>query len=193
MIHSQLHKGESYGKLVPVYVVCFMNFRLQHDTDKLIYTYQLRETTGEGYTKRSLLNLYLCELPRFAGEPGKASDPVEEWFDILQNMSTFVSRTERYIGKYDAIFECSRQYPIPEQDKLQYFRSIFNDDIRSYFTDEDRKGYSGSTLTKPSFSADKRRLSILNRGPLLLAYYIDCIVGHKGRLPRICKLHMHGN
>jgi predicted transposase/invertase (TIGR01784 family) len=139
MIHTQLHKGESYGKLVPVYVVCFMNFRLQHDTDKLIYTYQLRETTGEGYTKRSILNLYLCELPRFAGDPGKASNPVEVWFDILQNMSNFARKPEPYGGKYDPIFESSRQSPIPDQDKLQYFRSMFNDDIRSYLTDEDRK------------------------------------------------------
>ena len=139
MIHTQLHKGDSYGKLVPVYVVCFMNFRLQHDTDKLIYTYQLRETTGEGYTKRSILNLYLCELPRFAGESGKASNPVEVWFDILQNMSNFARKPEQYGGKYDPIFESSRQSPIPDQDKLQYFRSMFNDDIRSYLTDEDRK------------------------------------------------------
>ena len=139
MIHTQLHKGDSYGKLVPVYVVCFMNFRLQHDTDRLIYTYQLRETTGEGYTKRSILNLYLCELPRFAGEPGKASNPVEVWFDILQNMSNFARKPEPYGGKYDPIFESSRQSPIPDQDKLQYFRSMFNDDIRSYLTDEDRK------------------------------------------------------
>jgi len=139
MIHTQLHTGDSYGKLMPVYVVCFMNFRLQHDTDKLIYTYQLRETTGEGYTRRSILNLYLCELPRFAREPGDAGSPVEVWFDILQNMSNFASRPERYGSRYDSIFESSRQSPIPDQDKLQYFRSMFDDDVRSYLTDEDRK------------------------------------------------------
>ena len=148
MIHTQLHKGDSYGKLVPVYVVCFMNFRLQHDTDRLIYTYQLRETTGEGYTKRSILNLYLCELPRFAGESGKASNPVEVWFDILQNMSNFARKPEQYGGKYDPIFESSRQSPIPDQDKLQYFRSMFNDDIRSYLTEEDRKEIAEEYFTK---------------------------------------------
>ena len=30
-------------------------------------------------------------------------------------------------------------YAFTDQDKLQYFRSMFNDDIRSYLTDEDRK------------------------------------------------------
>ncbi|MBR3075415.1 MAG: hypothetical protein IKH11_06640 [Bacteroidales bacterium] len=86
---------------MPVYVVCFMNFRLQHDTDKLIYTYKLWETTGEGYTKRSLLNLYLCELPRFAGEPGKASDPGEYNTFALYSMTISVrtspTRTARDI------------------------------------------------------------------------------------------------
>ena len=54
-------------------------------------------------------------------------------------MSNFARKPEQYGGKYDSIFESSRQLPIPDQDKLQYFRSMFNDDIRSYLTDEDRK------------------------------------------------------
>ena len=90
MIHSQLHSGESYGKLMPVYVICFMNFRLLHDTEKLIYRYQVREVSGDLYG--DILNIFLCELPRFAGEPGKAKTPVETWFDILQNMCNFASK-----------------------------------------------------------------------------------------------------
>ena len=54
-------------------------------------------------------------------------------------MSNFARKPEPYGGKYDSIFESSRQSPIPDQDKLQYFRSMFNDDIRSYLTEEDRK------------------------------------------------------
>ena len=65
--------------------------------------------------------------------------PKHVWFDILQNMSNFASRPERYGGKYDPIFESSRQSPIPDQDKLQYFRSMFDNDVRSYLTDEDRQ------------------------------------------------------
>ena len=139
MIHTQLHKGDSYGKLMPVYVVCFMNFRLKHDADKLIYTYRLRETTGDGYTAKSLLNIYLCELPRLASKPGKSLTPVEVWFDILQNMRNFATKPEIYGSKYDQIFESSLQSPIPDKDKLQYFRSMFDDDVRSYLIDEDRQ------------------------------------------------------
>ena len=54
-------------------------------------------------------------------------------------MSNFASRPERYGGKYDPIFESSLQSPIPDQDKLQYFRSMFDNDVRSYLTDEDRQ------------------------------------------------------
>ncbi len=139
MIHTQLHKGDSYGTLMPVYVVCFMNFRLKHDTDKLIYTYKFRETSGEGYTAKSLINVYLCELPRLASHPGKSLTPVEVWFDILQNMRNFASRPELYGKRYDSIFESSLQSPIPENEKLQYFRSMFDNDVRSYLTDEDRQ------------------------------------------------------
>ena len=65
--------------------------------------------------------------------------PIEVWFDILQNMSNFASKPEKFGSRYDPIFEACRQSPIPDQDKLQYFRSMFNDDVRSYLTDEDRK------------------------------------------------------
>ena len=139
MIHTQLHSGDSYGELMPVYVICFMNFRLKHDTDRLIYHYQLREVTGESYTTPNILNIYLCELPRLASKPGKSMTPVEVWFDILQNMRNFASKPEIYGSKYDPIFESSLQSPIPDKDKLQYFRSMFDDDIRSYLTDEDRQ------------------------------------------------------
>jgi len=74
--------------------------------------------------------------------------PKHVWFDILQNMSNFASRPERYGGKYDPIFESSRQSPIPDQDKLQYFRSMFDNDVRSYLTDEDRQGIAQEFYAK---------------------------------------------
>ena len=137
MIGNQLHAGDSYGQLMPVYVICFMNFRLKHETDQLIYKYQVREASGEVYGNQ--LTIYLCELPRLASKPGKSLTPVEVWFDILQNMRNFASKPELYGSKYDSIFESSRQSPIPEKDRLQYFRSMFDTEIRSYLANEDRQ------------------------------------------------------
>ena len=122
---------------MPSYVICFMNFRLKHDVDKLIYDFQVRERSGELLDNN--LNIYLCELPRLASKPGKSLTPVEVWFDILQNMRNFASKPEIYGSKYDPIFESSLQSPIPAEERIQYFRAMLNDDIRSYLTDEDRQ------------------------------------------------------
>ena len=146
MIHTQLRKGDSYGKLMPVYVLCFMNFRLKHDTDKLVYRYQMREVSGELYGNQ--LNIILCELPRLATTPGKNRTPIEAWFDILQNMRNFAAKPELYGDRYDAIFESSRQSPIPEKERIQYFRSMFNEDLRSYLTDEDRQEIAEEAFNK---------------------------------------------
>ena len=54
-------------------------------------------------------------------------------------MSNFATKPEIYGKKYDPIFESSLQSPIPDKDKLQYFRSMFDNDVRSYLTDEDRQ------------------------------------------------------
>ena len=137
MIYTQIQKGDSYGELKPVYVICFMNFRTQHHDNDLIYRYDCRNQIGELYN--NIQNIYMCELPRFAGEPGEAATPIEVWFDILQNMRIFASKPERYGKKYDSIFESSLQSPIPDKDKLQYFRSMFDSEVRSYLTDEDRQ------------------------------------------------------
>ena len=139
LLYTQLKVGDSYGKLMPGYVICFMNFRLKHDYDKLIYQYRLSEVSGEPYSTPSLQNIYLCELPRLAIKPGESTTPIEVWFDILQNMSNFASRPESYGDKYDSIFESSLQSPITDKDKLQYFRSMFDDEICSYLSDEDKQ------------------------------------------------------
>ena len=95
--------------------------------------------TEGGELYNNIQNIFICELPRFAGESGKARTPVEVWFDILQNMRNFACRPEQYGKKYDSIFESSLQSPIPEKEKLQYFRSMFYNEVRSYLTDEDRQ------------------------------------------------------
>ena len=58
-----LKGGESYDNLKEVYVICFMDFTLEHESDQLVYRYVMREQdTGELYGR--LLSIYFCELPR---------------------------------------------------------------------------------------------------------------------------------
>lgn len=136
MASTQLKSGDYYGKLMPVYVVCFMNFCLRHESDSLIYKYQLRDNGGERYGTQ--LTICLCELPRLVSKSRDKMSPVEIWFDILQNMTNFAKRPSEYGSRYDGIFEASRQSPIPIENKKQYFRSMINHELKSYLTEEDR-------------------------------------------------------
>ena len=137
MTHQQLDVGGDYGALMPVYVICFMNFRLTHDENKLVYSYMMREDGGELFGNQ--ITIMLCELPRLMKKTRKKMTPVEIWFDILQNMTNFAEKPEEYGAKYNSIFESSRQKPIPDTEKQQYLRSMFTQKIESVLSKEDRQ------------------------------------------------------
>lgn len=127
MISRQLKPKDKYSKLKPVYVICFMNFRLLHQTDQLVYRYQIREQdSNELYGNQ--LSIYQCELPRFAGVPERELSPVEQWFDILQNMNNFVSRPAHLNKRFDPIFEACRQNKLGSEELEQYFNAMLTED-----------------------------------------------------------------
>ena len=146
MASTQLKRGDSYGKLMPVYVVCFMNFCLRHDSDHLVYRYQIRDNDGERYG--SQLTICLCELPRLVSKPRGEMTPIEIWFDILKNMTNFAKRPAEYGARYEGVFEASRQLPISLENKKQYMRSMFDYKERSYLTDEDRAEIRAEALAE---------------------------------------------
>lgn len=125
MIARQLKIGEKYNKLKPVYVICFMNFRLLHQTDQLVYRYQLREQDShELYGDQ--LSLYFCELPRFVKETENNLTPIEQWFEILKNMTTFVERPANIDKRFDPIFETCRQNRLAEREIEQYLKAMIS-------------------------------------------------------------------
>lgn len=76
-----MKRSAKYMEVHAVYVVCFVNFKMQH-TDcpagKIVYTYELREQeTGELYGEYISLNF--CELPRLSKNSFEALSPKEEW------------------------------------------------------------------------------------------------------------------
>ena len=126
MISRQLKPGNKYSQLKPVYVICFMNFRLLHLTDQLVYRYQIREQdSNELYGDQ--LSIYQCELPRFVKESDRPLNPVEEWFDIFLNMTTFVSRPKDVNKRFDSIFEACRQNRLDIQEQEQYFSAMISE------------------------------------------------------------------
>ena len=127
-VFKQLKMGDKYKKLVPVYVICFMNFRLQHSTNQLVYRYQVREQdSGELYGNQ--LSIYFCELPRFI-KSRKNMTPVEEWFEIIRNMSTFAAKPEHVNKRYDTIFDACKQFRLNDQEQEQYFRAMLTAEDR---------------------------------------------------------------
>ena len=127
MVSRQLKKGDSYRKLKPVYVICFMNFRTRHKTNQLVYRYQLREQeSGESYGNQ--LSVFFCELPRFVPKPRKDLSPIEEWFDILRNMRTFAQKPKDINQRFNSIFDACRQNVLDPTERIQYFKAMISEE-----------------------------------------------------------------
>ena len=132
MFYKQLKSGEDYGKLMPVYVICFMNFTLRHKQNQLVYRYEVfEEASHERYEpdkkKEQLLTWIYCELPRFAGPTSHELSPVEQWFDILQNMRNFALNPKHVDKRFSGILEACRQNRLPDTEQIQYIRAMISE------------------------------------------------------------------
>ena len=126
-ITRQLKPRDSYDSIVPVYVICFMTFKLLHRENQLIYRYKMKEVdTGELYGNQ--LTVCLCELPRFKSMPERKMNPVEEWFDILTNMRNFASKPANVDERFNPIFEACRLGGLKDKESLQYFRAMLTEE-----------------------------------------------------------------
>ena len=132
MFYKQLKSGQDYDKLMPVYVICFMNFTLRHEQNQLVYRYEVfEESSHERYEpdkkKEQLMTWIYCELPRFAGPSNRELSPVEQWFDIIQNMRTFALNPKHVDRRFTGILEACRQNRLPDTEQLQYIRAMISE------------------------------------------------------------------
>lgn len=143
-IHGQLKKRDSYAVLKPVYVICFMDYVLDHESDQLVYHYALKErTSGELYGNH--LSILLCELPRLNKTSLEGLSPVESWFYILKNMRTFAGKPEDMGMRLSAVAEASMMHSLPDGDKLKYFYDMVTEEEKldigeAYYEDGIKKG-----------------------------------------------------
>ena len=129
MLHNQLKPREPYSSLKPVYVICFMDFKMHHKTDQLVYRYSICEqTSGERYN--DLLSIYFCELPRLQATGIDGLDPVQSWFYILANMRIFAGKPEDMGKRYAVIAEEARMPGFPEEALTKYFRNMITEEER---------------------------------------------------------------
>ena len=156
LLSQQLKKGSHYQDLLPVYVICFTNFTVKHigcPEDQLVYEYQHREKNGGGlFTK--LHTTYICELPRLAQKSIEDMNPIENWFYILRNCRTFVSKPEGMDPRYDHIIEAAKTNRVPDKERTQYLRAMLSDydkqDIGEAYYEQGREDEREKAL------ADKR-------------------------------------
>lgn len=129
MLHAQLNRAAAYSTLMPVYVICFTNFKLKHEVDQLVYRYMLKERdTGELYN--NLLNICFCELPRLKAKKIDGLNDIESWFYILKNIHTFAGEPGDYGERYKPVMEAALMNPLPDVNKLQYFRAMVSEEER---------------------------------------------------------------
>ena len=127
MLHAQLRAKDSYSRLRPVYVLCFMDYTLKHETDQLMYHYSMREmNSGEVYGNQ--LSIFLFELNRLKKNALEGLSPVESWLFILKNMGNFAGKPEDMGSRYSAIAEAAQMHDLPDRDKLKYLENMISEE-----------------------------------------------------------------
>ena len=126
---KQLKRGEKYTAVHAVYVVCFVNFKMQHTDcppEKIVYTYEFREQeTGELYG--DYISLNFCELPRLGNKTFDRMSPKEEWFYLLKNMHTFALNPRGIPERMRRVLDASRTHSLPDKEQLQYFKAMISE------------------------------------------------------------------
>ncbi len=127
MLHGQLKRKDPYSKLRPVYVLCFMDFKLQHSTDQLLYHYTMMEVnSAERYGNQ--LSIFLFELKRLNKKEMKGLSPLESWLYILKNMGNFAGKPEDMGKRYSAVAVAAKMHDLPDNDKLRYLNDMISEE-----------------------------------------------------------------
>ena len=146
MVRSQLPKGKDYSRLKPVYVICFMDFKLAHPVDRLVYKYKMKELDSDE-TYGDWLSIYFCELPRMEKESMSEMDYVEGWFHILRKSSNFAGKPKGMDRHFDRVVEAAEIQKLPEDNKMDYFKAMISDKERlEYGEDRYNVGLSDGIL-----------------------------------------------
>ncbi|MBR1872719.1 MAG: hypothetical protein IJ795_05880, partial [Bacteroidales bacterium] len=57
----------------------------------------------------------------------KDMNPVESWFYILKNCSTFADKPEGLDPRYDKVFEAAKTNLVPDNERIKYLRAMLSD------------------------------------------------------------------
>ena len=139
MLHAQLGSGGDYDALVPVYVICLMDFSLWHSQDRLIYRYSLiEEDLHDRYGEHvpipeknrnagDLIHIYLLELPRLKKKSMEGMNPLEGWLYLLKNLHKFAASPDGMDPRFGRVVDAARLMHLPEGEQLQYYRAMLSE------------------------------------------------------------------
>ena len=125
LIQSELKKKSSYASLMPVYVICFMDFGFKGDK-RIISKYALTEQeTHQLYGDQ--LWIYLCNLKALKKNNFHDMNPQEKWLYMLKNMSTFAGKPEEWGERYGKVAEAARMPRLSADEKLEYVVAMLSE------------------------------------------------------------------
>lgn len=125
-ILRQLESGVAY-RLVPVYVISILNFRLEHERwedGRIESHYCIREEiTGEPMT--DALNFIFIELGRFRKSVEELENDKEKWYFCLLNMGKFLERpAELQAEVFRRLFDVAEVEALPGNEREQYIKDM---------------------------------------------------------------------
>ena len=127
LVHSQMRRGDKEYRLMPVYVICLMNFSLHQHNDypgKYMFVYHTSEDeTHERYG--SQLAFYLFELPRVVPV---SDNPVSEWLHYIREMRNFAHRPANLPPKFVPLFDLSEKEGMSPEELIDYMTNILTKD-----------------------------------------------------------------
>ena len=126
---KQVRRGQSYKKLNPVYVICFLDATYKHTKDQLVYKYAMREETTQELLG-DLLNVFFFELPRLKKKTMKGLSPMESWLYLLKNLHNFADIPEGMDQRFNPVLDAARMNALPRKEQLQYLRAMLSEDIK---------------------------------------------------------------
>ena len=143
-ILSQHKEGDQEYKLLPIYVVSFVNFNLEHEFIKpgqIVWKYSLRE--DESHEKMSdALHYTFVELGRFnKTEPELANDE-ERFYFCIKHIHELKKRPENIAGEiFEKLFEKAKVAAMSEREYRNYLASMTTEaDIRIAMNSAENRG-----------------------------------------------------
>lgn len=142
-ISTQTKKGSEY-KLIPVYVIAFVNFNLQHGNNwkpKIVSTYKLLEEGGDDIMSENLTFIYV-ELRRFNKLAYDCRTFDEKLYFCMKHMHELKGRP-RWFNEpfFETLFERSAVAKLKGEQLTEYYRAMTTErDIKNMIIFAERKG-----------------------------------------------------